>query len=232
MNLEELVSQYDFSDRTVLVTGGAGILGGEIACALVGLNANVVLLDRDGHELHRLAADDPLWHLDICGVPSGVSVEDLGHMIAAHGLESVVTLTGALPQHRVLARLQEASVFAAGFPTDVAASLIVELDGPKAGLAVIATPAPFVHHPTTTSTGKGPFWHSSLSASVSPSIKSITRYWPRSGREKWSVTRGRLGWRSWCSSPASRVNWRWESSVTTRFSLMATGVLNLRSMAR
>jgi D-lactate dehydrogenase (cytochrome) len=29
----------------------------------------------------------------------------------------------------------EASVFAAGFPTDVAASLIVELDGPKAGLA-------------------------------------------------------------------------------------------------
>ncbi len=29
----------------------------------------------------------------------------------------------------------EASVFAAGFPTDVAASLIVELDGPRAGLA-------------------------------------------------------------------------------------------------
>jgi len=47
MNLEELTSLYDFSDRTVLVTGGAGVLGSEIACALVGCNANVVLLDRD-----------------------------------------------------------------------------------------------------------------------------------------------------------------------------------------
>ena len=47
MNLEELTTLYDFSDRTVVVTGGAGVLGSEIACALVGLNANVVLLDRD-----------------------------------------------------------------------------------------------------------------------------------------------------------------------------------------
>jgi len=47
MNLDELKTLYDFSDRTVVVTGGAGVLGSEIACALVGLNANVVLLDRD-----------------------------------------------------------------------------------------------------------------------------------------------------------------------------------------
>ena len=47
MNLAEHASQYDFSDRTILVTGGAGVLGSEIACALVGMNANVVLLDRD-----------------------------------------------------------------------------------------------------------------------------------------------------------------------------------------
>jgi NAD(P)-dependent dehydrogenase (short-subunit alcohol dehydrogenase family) len=47
MNLEELNSFYDFSNRTVLITGGAGVLGGEIACALAGCNANVVLLDRD-----------------------------------------------------------------------------------------------------------------------------------------------------------------------------------------
>lgn len=47
MNLEELASRYDFSDRTVLVTGGAGVLGSEIACALVGFHANVILLDRD-----------------------------------------------------------------------------------------------------------------------------------------------------------------------------------------
>ena len=47
MNLNELQSLYDFSDRTVLVTGGAGVLGSEIACALVGCNANVVILDRN-----------------------------------------------------------------------------------------------------------------------------------------------------------------------------------------
>src|SRR5512134_3890191 len=47
MNLEELQAFYDFSDCTILITGGAGILGGEIACALVGCNANVVILDRD-----------------------------------------------------------------------------------------------------------------------------------------------------------------------------------------
>ena len=47
MNLDNLTSLYDFSDRTVLVTGGAGVLGSEIACALVGFHANVVILDRD-----------------------------------------------------------------------------------------------------------------------------------------------------------------------------------------
>jgi NAD(P)-dependent dehydrogenase (short-subunit alcohol dehydrogenase family) len=47
MNLDELVSLYDFSGRTVVVTGGAGVLGREIAYALVGCNANVVILDRD-----------------------------------------------------------------------------------------------------------------------------------------------------------------------------------------
>lgn len=47
MNLEELQSFYDFADRTVVVTGGAGVLGSEIACALVGCNANVAILDRD-----------------------------------------------------------------------------------------------------------------------------------------------------------------------------------------
>src|SRR5512142_939926 len=47
MNLDELHSLYDFSDCTIVVTGGAGVLGSEIACALVGCNANVVILDRD-----------------------------------------------------------------------------------------------------------------------------------------------------------------------------------------
>jgi NAD(P)-dependent dehydrogenase (short-subunit alcohol dehydrogenase family) len=47
MNLEELKNQYDFLGRTVVITGGAGVLCAEMACALVGVNANVVILDRD-----------------------------------------------------------------------------------------------------------------------------------------------------------------------------------------
>ena len=45
MNLEELTSMYNFAGRTIVITGGAGILGGEIACALVGCGANVAILD-------------------------------------------------------------------------------------------------------------------------------------------------------------------------------------------
>lgn len=47
MNLQELSNQYDFTGKTVVITGGAGVLCGEMACALVGCNANVVILDRD-----------------------------------------------------------------------------------------------------------------------------------------------------------------------------------------
>jgi NAD(P)-dependent dehydrogenase (short-subunit alcohol dehydrogenase family) len=47
MDFQELTAMYDFSGKTVVVTGGAGVLGGEIACSLVGCNANVVILDRD-----------------------------------------------------------------------------------------------------------------------------------------------------------------------------------------
>jgi NAD(P)-dependent dehydrogenase (short-subunit alcohol dehydrogenase family) len=54
MNLEELTQLYDFTSRTVVITGGAGILGGEMACALVGCGANVAILDRDPALADRL----------------------------------------------------------------------------------------------------------------------------------------------------------------------------------
>ena len=54
MNLEELNKLYDFTGHTVLITGGAGILGGEMACALVGCGANVAILDRDPALADRL----------------------------------------------------------------------------------------------------------------------------------------------------------------------------------
>jgi len=54
MDLEEVKRLYDFTGRTVFITGGAGILGGEMACALVGCGANVVILDRDPSLADRL----------------------------------------------------------------------------------------------------------------------------------------------------------------------------------
>ncbi len=54
MDLTELTKQYDFAGRTIVITGGAGILGGEVACALVGCNANVAIMDRDPALADRL----------------------------------------------------------------------------------------------------------------------------------------------------------------------------------
>jgi NAD(P)-dependent dehydrogenase (short-subunit alcohol dehydrogenase family) len=47
MDSSELNRLYDFSGQTIVITGGAGILGGQIACALVGCGANVAILDRN-----------------------------------------------------------------------------------------------------------------------------------------------------------------------------------------
>jgi NAD(P)-dependent dehydrogenase (short-subunit alcohol dehydrogenase family) len=47
MDASQLARIYDFSGRTVVITGGTGILGGEIACTLVGCGANVAILGRN-----------------------------------------------------------------------------------------------------------------------------------------------------------------------------------------
>ncbi len=47
MNLHDITRWYDFKGKTFVVTGGAGFIGGEIACALCGCGANVAILDRD-----------------------------------------------------------------------------------------------------------------------------------------------------------------------------------------
>ncbi len=58
MDLTELAQLYDFTGKTFVITGGAGVLGGEMACALVGCHANVAILDRDeklaAKVLHRI----------------------------------------------------------------------------------------------------------------------------------------------------------------------------------
>jgi NAD(P)-dependent dehydrogenase (short-subunit alcohol dehydrogenase family) len=47
MNSDELAQWYDFTGKTAVITGGTGELGSEMACALVGLGANVAVLDRN-----------------------------------------------------------------------------------------------------------------------------------------------------------------------------------------
>lgn len=54
MNLSALTSIYDFTGKTMVITGGTGVLGSEIACALVGCNANAVFLDRNLDPAKRL----------------------------------------------------------------------------------------------------------------------------------------------------------------------------------
>ena len=44
-DLAELTKMYDFTGKTVAITGGAGVLGGEIAHALAGCGAKVAILD-------------------------------------------------------------------------------------------------------------------------------------------------------------------------------------------
>ncbi len=46
MNLQDIQKHYDFSGQTVVITGGAGVLGAEMAAALVGCGAQVAILDR------------------------------------------------------------------------------------------------------------------------------------------------------------------------------------------
>jgi len=47
MDIEKLTKSWDFAGQTIVIPGGAGILGSEMAWALVKCGAKVVILDRD-----------------------------------------------------------------------------------------------------------------------------------------------------------------------------------------
>jgi len=55
LNLDELTRKDDFSDRVAVITGGTGILCGELACALAGCNASVAIIDRAPENAGRLS---------------------------------------------------------------------------------------------------------------------------------------------------------------------------------
>jgi NAD(P)-dependent dehydrogenase (short-subunit alcohol dehydrogenase family) len=47
MDTTEIIRLYDFAGQTILVTGGAGVLGAEMTLALAGCGANVAILSRN-----------------------------------------------------------------------------------------------------------------------------------------------------------------------------------------
>ena len=54
--LAAIAKMFDFSGRTVVLTGGTGVLGSEMARALAGCHANVVLLTRNVQRAEALVA--------------------------------------------------------------------------------------------------------------------------------------------------------------------------------
>jgi len=58
MNLEQFRAFYDFSGRTVLITGGTGVLAREIVTTLAQCNANVVVLSRSHEQGLTLVAEN------------------------------------------------------------------------------------------------------------------------------------------------------------------------------
>ena len=55
MNLEQLKQLYDFTGKSIVITGGTGVLGAEITSALLGCNANVTILSRNAASAEKLA---------------------------------------------------------------------------------------------------------------------------------------------------------------------------------
>jgi NAD(P)-dependent dehydrogenase (short-subunit alcohol dehydrogenase family) len=77
MNSERLRQLYDFTGQTAVITGGTGILGGEIACALAGCGAQLAILDvhlEPGKPLRERmgasAENVALFHGDVLNVES------------------------------------------------------------------------------------------------------------------------------------------------------------------
>jgi NAD(P)-dependent dehydrogenase (short-subunit alcohol dehydrogenase family) len=57
MNLAELSKMYDFTGRSVVLTGGTGVLGRDMAKALIGCGANVALLARNREKANAVLSE-------------------------------------------------------------------------------------------------------------------------------------------------------------------------------
>ncbi len=54
MDLSQVANMYDFSGRSIVITGGTGVLGGDIVAALLGCGAKVAILCRDPKKAERV----------------------------------------------------------------------------------------------------------------------------------------------------------------------------------
>jgi NAD(P)-dependent dehydrogenase (short-subunit alcohol dehydrogenase family) len=90
MDLTRLTAMYDFTGQVVVITGGTGILAGEIACALAGCGARLALLDVNLEPAkalrERLAENAPPLELFTANVLSRESLSQAaGEVLARFG---------------------------------------------------------------------------------------------------------------------------------------------------
>jgi NAD(P)-dependent dehydrogenase (short-subunit alcohol dehydrogenase family) len=85
MDLAELTRMYDFTGRTVVVTGGTGVLGQAMVQALVGCGANVAVIARSSAK-----ADAQLSALQGSGRARAVSGDVLNKESLAQAAQAVV----------------------------------------------------------------------------------------------------------------------------------------------
>lgn len=87
MTLTGFQAHYDFTGRTIVITGATGVLGGEMACALAGCGANVVLLDRN--------LDPARGLLDLMGPAANRAVVVYGDVLDRASLAEAAAQIGA-----------------------------------------------------------------------------------------------------------------------------------------
>lgn len=78
----ELTEHFNLKEFTIVITGGAGVLGGEIACALVGAGANVAIIDRDLKRAEEL--------VERMGCPEGCAITVYGDVLKKDSLEKAL----------------------------------------------------------------------------------------------------------------------------------------------
>ncbi len=92
MNLTKLSKMYDFKDRTVVVTGGSGVLCAEIVHALIGCGANVAVLDIDTKHASELFSEDDLNAGKVIIVKGDVLKKD----VLSHAAEEIINKFGKI----------------------------------------------------------------------------------------------------------------------------------------